>query len=794
MKKLYLIAIMLFAVLSVGAQTVNTSEIDVSLVDEALTLQALDVAKVASTVADPLLWYDNPLKEGVFDTAEISFDVFTYGDIHVLGALFSIYDIDSAGGRMYFSNGAYLGYNAMGGYFDANMLDFGLDSNFLGNNEWKNVRLQFTPTGYTMFVDDMMAFNESSTEVTIAGTLTDYSNVITFLKKADTLVFGTGSWWSDNVDGLGNYYDVQNSYLKNIAVVSINNGTPDSTKIEIGSMSEDFKAQAIDVAACASAVATPVLSYTNPFKDESFDTAKISFDVYNLYTPDSIHVLGALFSVFDTGGTGRMYFTNGSYLGYNALGSWFDANMDNYGLDTDFLGNGSWKSVDLTFSNGGYSMYVDGMLAFNQHSTDVTIAGATADYGDVLDFLQGASHFVIGTGSWWSDNTRPGGSYYDIQHSWLRDVSFTMVENEELVTGGNMEDSTLWITYWRSDNADTGSFTFNYTDSIPSAGEGGCLKVNSFGNSGAFAKQAVTITPGHAYQLTGAFKNISTDEITNSWIELICARVEPIEDQEFAAGDAYVIYERNVWMAEPYNNMDIDGTFEDDFNFRGAPYSKKFVIADTVTQTEWFILIKCGSSNGDGVATPDINYLFDEISLKDLGVDMMAPTAPANLTADSTGTKISWDPSLDNVGVSSYIIYNGETEVATRTALETNNTYTFSDLAEGSHTLGVVASDQSGNLSEMATVDVEIAIEESLENHTLNSFAVYPNPSTGQVNIVGNETGEASLEIYTLTGKMVYSSQIYDDLQIDMTSMDKGIYMLYLKTDEDVQIEKLILQ
>ena len=49
-----------------------------------------------------------------------------------------------------------------------------------------------------MYVDDVLAFNQSSTDVTIAGTITDYSNVISFLQNASTLVIGTGSWWSDN--------------------------------------------------------------------------------------------------------------------------------------------------------------------------------------------------------------------------------------------------------------------------------------------------------------------------------------------------------------------------------------------------------------------------------------------------------------------------------------------------------------------------------------------------------------------------------------------------------------------
>lgn len=360
----------------------------------------------------------------------------------------------------------------------------------------------------------------------------------------------------------------------------------------------------------------------------------------------------------------------------------------------------------------------------------------------------------------------------------------------EAITGGNMEDSTAWTAYWRADNADAGSFAFNYTDDVPAAGDGGCLKINTFGNSGAFVKQAVTIKPGNSYSLSGAYKNISTDPIVNSWLELLLTRVEPVEDEEFGSGDAYVLYELNSWMAAPLNDLDFDGTFEDDFGFKG-PYSKKFAISDTVTQTEWFVLIKAGSSNGDGVLTPNIEYLFDEISLLDLGVDDEAPSAPGNLAAD--GATITWDASTDNIGISSYILYDGDTEVITKAALDSGNTHTFIDLSVGTHTVGVVAVDPSGNLSTMATIDVEIT-EVGIENNTLSHIAIFPNPSTGIVNINAESAAIITLEVYNMAGMMIMSDDFTKDYQLDMNAANSGMYYIYLKTEDGVRVEKIIIQ
>jgi hypothetical protein len=426
MRKFCFLVIALFASWAINAQTV----IDIGAIDATYTTTfeeelVIDVATTASAVASPKLSFANPFKGLDFSEAQISFDVYTYlpDSNKVLGSLLAIFDASL--GRMYFSNGSYLGYNATGGWFDANLLSYGIDSNFIGTQTWKNIKLQFTATGYAMYVDNVLAFDQNSTDVTIGGTLADYSNVISFLQNASTLVIGTGSWWSDNTrPGDGTYWDCQFSYLKNLKF------TPDfSQHIDISEIDTAYTTTfnedlVIDVAKTASAVASPKLSFTNPFKGLTFSEAQIEFDVYT-YLPDSTKVLGSLLAIFDAS-LGRMYFSNGSYLGYNAVGGWFDANLLSYGIDSNFIGTQTWKNIKLQFTATGYAMYVDNVLAFDQNSTDVTIGGGLADYSNVISFLQNASTLVIGTGSWWSDNTRPGdGTYWDCQFSYLKNINCT---------------------------------------------------------------------------------------------------------------------------------------------------------------------------------------------------------------------------------------------------------------------------------------------------------------------------------------------------------------------------------
>ena len=404
---------------------VNLTVIDTALTDTVDNELVIDVAKTASKVTAPKLWFFNPLKGKKFTVAEISFDVNNYeaDSIHVLGSLLALYE--GTVGRMYFTNGSYLGYNGVGGYFDANLKSYALDSNFIGANEWKNIKLQFTGSGYAVYVNNTLAYNQNSADITKAGTLTNYSNVLNFLKSADTVVVGTGSWWSDNTRDDGSYFDAQYSYLKNIKFSWV---IPVDSMVEISAIDTPYTKTVdnnlvIDVATTSSELAAPKLWFMNPFKGKDFNKAVVSFDVNNYY-PDSLHVLGSLIAFYDAG-MGRLYFTNGSYLGYNGVGGYYDANLISYGLGTDYLGGGEWKSVRLEFTNAGYALYVDSILAYNQNSTDITKTGTLTDYTNVITFLQNADSVIIGTGSWWSDNQRSDGSYYDAQYSYMKNIKFS---------------------------------------------------------------------------------------------------------------------------------------------------------------------------------------------------------------------------------------------------------------------------------------------------------------------------------------------------------------------------------
>jgi len=135
----------------------------------------------------------------------IKFDVKRTGGYGYLSNILSF--TDSALGRLYFTGGSYLGYNATGGYFDANVdnTSWKTGTDFIGSNVTATVEIKITSLGYSVYVNNKEVYNQTSLvngDIKGGGTLTNYYNVLTWLNQtATTLNFGWGSWWPGGFAG-----------------------------------------------------------------------------------------------------------------------------------------------------------------------------------------------------------------------------------------------------------------------------------------------------------------------------------------------------------------------------------------------------------------------------------------------------------------------------------------------------------------------------------------------------------------------------------------------------------------
>ncbi len=117
---------------------------------------------------------------------------------------------------------------------------------------------------------------------------------------------------------------------------------------------------------------------------------------------------------------GRLYFTGGSYLGYNAAGGFFDANVKNsdpWSSGTDYIGDNKETQIEIQLTSGGFCVLADGKEVYNNQTLK---EGATlgssevSDYSQVLNWLSGtATYLNFGFGNWWSDKF--GGTIRDVE-------------------------------------------------------------------------------------------------------------------------------------------------------------------------------------------------------------------------------------------------------------------------------------------------------------------------------------------------------------------------------------------
>ncbi len=134
-----------------------------------------------------------------------------------------------------------------------------------------------------------------------------------------------------------------------------------------------------------------------------YNGAAIEFDVA---LTGSMDRLDAIFG-FNDAGSGKLFFTAGSYLGFNnGAGQWYDANMKNWALQQNFLGNGARVRID--FIPTGYKVSVNGTVVYTNATVDAgTTAGTNSvtSYATVLKWLSSSAKTLhLGNGTFWAQS------------------------------------------------------------------------------------------------------------------------------------------------------------------------------------------------------------------------------------------------------------------------------------------------------------------------------------------------------------------------------------------------------
>lgn len=186
--------------------------------------------------------------------------------------------------------------------------------------------------------------------------------------------------------------------------------------------------------------------------------------------------------------------------------------------------------------------------------------------------------------------------------------------------------------------------------------------------------------------------------------------------------------------------------------------------ANNPTGTEVFV---GGAANGcDSTVNINLTVLA--------AIDITVANAQPTLSSNQSGASYQW---ID--------CNNGNSPISGATG------QTYTATANGSYAVQVTVD----NCTE--TSDCYTVANVGLEENGTNPILVYPNPSTGIVNVqFGKQGEEISYSVTAVDGRIVRGLQKVNSskLLLDLSSESKGVYFLYITQAESTEIFRLVLQ
>jgi len=210
---------------------------------------------------------------------------------------------------------------------------------------------------------------------------------------------------------------------------------------------------------------------------------------------------------------------------------------------------------------------------------------------------------------------------------------------------GNMENDGMWYTATLGAAAPV-TLTWNYTENIPTGGEGGALRLQSNPGSGKGSNialyQPVTVKKGYMYDFSGLYKAIGNTN--NLWVQTFMTPARPNDTNDPEKED-FTLGQLNTWADGSVKTYDgpISGKAQAGKEHKGDLLSYHHTGEDGALM---YFVIKMGTWEGSA------DIVLDNLSLKELPY---ARHPKAKFSAEETYSATApftvqfWDES-DNAG------------------------------------------------------------------------------------------------------------------------------------------------
>jgi sucrose-6-phosphate hydrolase SacC (GH32 family) len=143
-----------------------------------------------------------------------------------------------------------------------------------------------------------------------------------------------------------------------------------------------------------------------------------------------------------------------------------------------------------------------------------------------------------------------------------------------------------------------------------------------------------------------------------------------------------------------------------------------------------------------------------------------------------------------------YNIYRGDLKVASEITQTTFTDAGFDTFAAQTWEVKTVCLNGESN-PVSATMPACDTVQTVTDRTNPTSFTLYPNPVNNLLKVARTTTGKAQLEIYASDGALVMTQtlDLHDEiLNINVTSLSAGIYMVLLKNGSGISTQRFIKQ
>jgi len=297
----------------------------------------------------------------------------------------------------------------------------------------------------------------------------------------------------------------------------------------------------------------------------------------------------------------------------------------------------------------------------------------------------------------------------------------------EMLYGGNMENGNFWSVA-RLIAADPTVLTWNYTDAIPTGGEGGSLRLENTGSNFNMAiYQEVQLKKDYSYVFDGLYKDIKG--IADYWCEVYVGTVQPVDGTDYSSTMGTQLLSINTWNG---SKKFMDGPMRS--NLTILPFK---ALADGT----YYFVFKMGSNKAGALN----EILLDNLSLKEtlpITTDFYAET----LTGDAPLSVQFYDLSL-NATAWSWNFGDGGTSI------EQSPIHIYTQ--PGTYTVTLIASNTGSSSTLVQTDLIVVTGVSALESGKLSQYNV--RTENNQIKVDGVKS---NVNLYDVSGRFVQSQKL----------------------------------